>query len=83
MSIRDIIEQQKKTGTFFTIWFIKKDNTERKMTCRFGVKKHLHGGKATVSEDKYWIVWDTGVKDYRAVNKETVFRVKCSGVIYE
>ena len=29
---------------FFTVEFIKKDNSLRKMNCRKGVKKHLKGG---------------------------------------
>jgi hypothetical protein len=79
----DIIEAQKKRGVYFTVWFIKKDGTERKMTCRFGVKKHLHGGKSTLDESKFFTVYSMADADYRAVSKETVFKVKVGGLVYE
>ena len=78
-----LIESQKKRGVYFTVWFIKKDGTERKMTCRFGVKKHLHGGKSTLDETKFFTVYSMADADYRAVNKETVFKVKVGGLVYE
>lgn len=82
MNLTNIIENQRKNGRFFTVWFTKKDGTARRMTCRFGVKKHLSGGKATVNEDKFFIVWDCGKQSYRAVNKETVQTVKANGQEY-
>ena len=82
-SFDELISIAKNKSCFFTVWFIKKDGTERKMTCRFGVKKHLKGGKSTLDENKFYIVYSMADKDYRAVNKETVFRVKISGVTYE
>jgi len=78
-----LIEAQKKRGVYFTVWFIKKDGTERKMTCRFGVKKHLHGGKSTLDESKFFTVYSMADADYRAVSKETVFKVKVGGLVYE
>lgn len=75
--------EAKRKGCFLSIWFIKKDGTERKMTCRFGVKKYLKGGKTNLDESKFFIVYSTADKDYRAVNKDTVFKVKVGGVIYE
>lgn len=76
------IEELKSTKKFFTVWFIKKDGTERKLTGRFGVTKHLAGGKTTIPEDKYYIIFDMAKKDYRAVNKETIFKLKTKGEVY-
>jgi hypothetical protein len=77
------ITEAKRKGCFFSVWFIKKDGTERRITCRFGVKKYLAGGKPTLDENKFFIVYSQADKGYRAVSKETVFKVKLGGVIYE
>ena len=82
-SFPELLNEMKKSSRFFTVWFIKKDGTERRMTCKFGVTKHLKGGKSNLDGDKFFIVWDCGSQDYRAVNKETIFKVKINGVIYE
>ena len=34
-------------GKIASVVFTKEDGSERKMTCRTGVKKHLKGGKCT------------------------------------
>lgn len=81
-NLTNIIENISKTGKFFSVWFYKKDGTLRRMTARFGVKKHLHGGKTTVPTDKYFIVWDCSKQEYRAVNKETITKVKFGGKEY-
>lgn len=78
-----LLDKLSSTGTFFTVWFIKKDGTERKLTGRFGVVKHLHGGKSTLPPEKFYTVFDMSKQDYRAVSKDTVFRVKTGGEIYE
>jgi hypothetical protein len=77
------IAEAKRKGCFFSVWFIKKDGSERRMTARFGVKKHLKGGKSTLDESKFFTVYSCGDEDYRAVSKETVFKVKLGGVVYE
>lgn len=75
--------EAKRKGCFFSVWFIKKDGTERKMCCRFGVTKHLAGGKSTLDENKFFTVWSMADQGYRAVSKETLFKVKLGGVVYE
>lgn len=70
----DLLESLKsgKSGKIFSVIFIKKDGSRRKLTGRFGVKSYLHNGKATVQENKYFIIFDLKIKEYRAVNKETI-----------
>lgn len=81
--IISLIEAKRKGGQFFTIEFIKKDGTNRKMTCRFGVTSHLAGGKTTIDVNKFFIVWDCSVKDYRAVNKETVHTFSTRNTVFK
>ena len=76
------IEELKSTKKFFTVWFIKKDGSERKLTGRFGVTKHLVGGKSTIPDDKYFVIYDMVNQGYRAVNKDTIFKLKTKGEIY-
>ena len=63
-------------GKIFSVVFIKKDGTERTLTGRLGVKKHLHGGTSTLDADKFITVFDMQAKGYRAVNKDTIISVK-------
>lgn len=65
---------------FFTISFIKKDGTLRKMNARLGVTKHLKGGKKSYNPDdfNYLTVFDLGKKQYRTVNLNTVKEVKAN-----
>lgn len=65
---------------FFTISFIKKDGTLRKMNARLGVTKHLKGGKKSYNPDdfNYLTVFDIGKKQYRTVNLNTVKEVKAN-----
>jgi hypothetical protein len=60
-------------GRFMTVKFMKKDGSERVMTCRLGVKTPLVGGENTVKHiAKYITVWDSKKKEYRNINLETV-----------
>lgn len=65
---------------FFTISFIKKDGTLRKMNARLGVTKHLKGGKKSYNPDdfNYLTVFDLAKKQYRTVNLNTVKEVKAN-----
>jgi len=72
-------------GQFFTVEFIKKDNTLRRMNCRTGVKKYLvsNGRKIkTVSplENGILKVYDLGAKAYRSINIDTVKTIKFSKI---
>ena len=66
-------------GKFITVDFIKKDGSTRTINGRLGVKKHLQGGKCTIDKDKYFIIYENN-NGYRAVNKETVFAIRCGNV---
>ena len=72
-------------GQFFTVEFIKKDNTLRRMNCRTGVKKYLvkNGRKVkTVSpyENGILKVYDLGAKSYRSINIDTIKSIKFSKI---
>lgn len=64
-------------GKIFSVTFIKKDGSVRKMTCRKGVTKYLRGGKNTVRHiPKYLTVFSTQDKGYRNVNVQTIKEIK-------
>tara|TARA_B100001057_G_scaffold499346_1_gene609629 strand:- start:13438 stop:13740 length:303 start_codon:yes stop_codon:yes gene_type:complete len=72
-------------GQFFTVEFIKKDNTLRKMNCRTGVKKYLveNGRKiktASPFENGILKVYDLGAKGYRSINIDTIKSIKYSNI---
>jgi hypothetical protein len=75
----ELIEQT--AGKIFTVEFVKKDGTIRKLNGRVGVKKFLAGGNKTVS-DKYVTVYDMKNKGYRSVNKDTITMVKFNRTTY-
>lgn len=64
-------------NSFFTIEFIKKDSTLRKLNGRLGVTKHLRGGQDSTSHiDKYLNVFENGSETkYRKVNLETTQKI--------
>jgi hypothetical protein len=65
-------------GKFFTVTFIKKDGTERKMNARLQVRKYLKGGELRYnpSEMGYIAVYDMQAKGYRMVNTNTIKTLK-------
>lgn len=67
-------------GRFFTVKFVKKDGTDRIMTCRIGVKKYSNGRPQTADPDKYIVGWEPATKQYRNINIETLQWVKCRGI---
>lgn len=73
--------KQRAKGHFFSVEFVKKDGTLRKMCCRLGVKKYLHNGKLKYNpeEQGYLVVWDRSKKDYRNVNIHTIKKLKIGG----
>lgn len=66
----------------FSVVFVKKDGTERKMRAMLGVKVHLKGGELTydAGEKNYLIVWDLDKKAYRTVNFNTLKSIKYLGL---
>jgi hypothetical protein len=69
-------------GKFVTITFTKKDGSERVLTGRLGVTKHLKGGVSTLNADHYITIYDVQSEGYRAVNRATIKSVKCNGELY-
>ena len=70
-------------GKFVTVIFIKKDGTERKLTGRMGVTRHLKGGISTLNSDDYITIYDVVNKGYRAINRHTIKSVRTGGACYE
>ena len=69
--ITDLINST--NGKIFSATFIKKDGTERKMTCRLSVKKHLKGGKLSFNPtDKNLIPVYEMKNGYRFINLNTI-----------
>lgn len=66
-------------GKFFTVTFIKKDLSTRKMQCRLGVKKYLKGGSLPYnpSEKNLICVYEIG-KGYKMVNISTLINLKAN-----
>ena len=74
-------------GKFFTILFIKKDGTTRKMQARIGVKKGLVKSgdarpKAPSKNQDLISVYDVKAKGYRSVDANRVLSIKCGGIEY-
>lgn len=74
-----MIEKIKKTnGKIFSVTFIKKDGTIRKMNARLGVKKDIKGVglKFNPSEKNLIVVFDMQKKAYRMINLQTIIQFK-------
>jgi len=65
-------------GKFFTITFVKKDNTERRMTARTGVKKGVNGQGMKYNPSDYGMksVYDMAKLEWRMINFKTATRLK-------
>lgn len=65
-------------GKFFSVSFIKKDGTTRKMTARLGVKKNIKGVglKFNPTEKNLIVVFDIHKKAYRMINLLTILTFK-------
>lgn len=66
---------------FFSVTFVKKDGSLRKMNARLGVTKHLKGGAKTYDTDalNYLTVFDLKKKAYRTINLNTLKNIKVDG----
>ena len=72
-------------GRLFSVTFIKKDGSERKMIARLGVKSYLTGGGARYNaEDRNNIVvFSMNDKGYRTINIDALLKVKANGQVIE
>lgn len=71
-AIRAAIKNSK--GRIFSVEFVKKDNTLRKMKCRIGVTKYLKGGELPYDPVEKGLVpvYDMEKQDYRVINIRTI-----------
>ena len=74
----------KNKNNIFSVVFLKKDGSIRKMLCRFGVKKHLKGGKLAFDPIKrgLLVVFDMQKEAYRMINLKTITNINMRGVEY-
>lgn len=74
-AIREAVK--KANGRIFSVEFVKKDNTVRKMVCRTGVKKHLKGGELAYDpiEKGLLAVFDMEKAEYRMINLRTIINI--------
>jgi hypothetical protein len=67
-----------KNGKIFSVTFVKKDGSIRKMTARLGVKKGIKGVglKFNPSDHNLMVVYDMHKRAYRMVNLSTIISFK-------
>ena len=82
--VLQLLEENRKPNTIFSVVFLKKSGEIRRMNCMLGVKKHLKGGKLKFNplEKCYVVVLDTRKKAYRMINLETISNITSKGVDY-
>jgi hypothetical protein len=68
-------------GKIFSVEFVKKDGSLRKMNARLGVTKHLKGVGLSFNptEKNLLPVFDLQKEAYRMINASTIQRIKLSG----
>jgi hypothetical protein len=74
-----MLEQIKKTkGKIFSVTFVKKDGSVRKMTARLGVKKDLKGVGLSFdpTAKQLVVVFDMHKRAYRMINLQTIITFK-------
>lgn len=70
------------SGRFFTVSFLKKDNSERTINGRVKVTKGSKGGKNPATDLGYLSVYSNVDKQYRNVNSQTLTNLKINGEVY-
>ena len=75
---------QKLGGKIFTVEFIKKDKTKRKMNARLSVTKYVKGtGRPNGTSTSCIKVFDMQKHAYRQINLETVTSIASGGMKYK
>ena len=82
--VLQLLEENRKPNTIFSVVFLKKNGEIRRMNCMLGVKKYLKGGKLKFNpkERGYLVVLDAQKKAYRMINLNTISSIKSKGVEY-
>ena len=67
-----------KGGRIFSVTFIKKDGTVRRMAARLGVRKGVKGVglKFDPSERGLMVVFDMHKREFRMINLNTIIELK-------
>ena len=84
MTTQNIAELIRETkGKFFSVSFVKKDGSIRKMTARLGVRKGITGKGLSFNpaEKDLMVVWATDRKNYRMINLKTISSIKFNGIV--
>jgi hypothetical protein len=79
--LSNLIDQIVKKGVFFGAVYQKKDGEITKVNARFGVTRHLKGGKRTVPGSMY-VVWDSNRRRYTALDPERIHSITYQGLTY-
>ena len=79
--LSSLIDRIVKKGVFFGAVYQKKDGAITRVNARFGVTKHLKGGKRTVPQNMY-VVWDSNRKRYTALDPERIQSITYQGLCY-
>lgn len=81
--LREKIEKQ--GNKIFSVDFLKKDGTERRMNCRLDVKKYTNGGLNNVEPNNphLKVVYDLQSKGYRTINLNTIYACSLNGKAYK
>lgn len=80
--VRKFIENLK--GEFFSVQFIKKDNSLRDMNCRTGVSKYVKGVGLAYDPKDYGLVtvFDAQKMSYRMISLKTLISIRAEGQLY-
>lgn len=84
MNTQNIAELIKSTkGKFFSVKFVRRDGSVRKMTARLGVRKGITGKGLAFNpvERDLMVVWATDKKNYRFINLKTITTLKVNGIV--
>ena len=81
----NLIDKLKRSKKLFRVDFLKRTTGEmRTMVCRFGVTKHLKGGKRAYDfGDKGLLsVYDINKQGYRSIPIDNITLIKSAGIVY-
>lgn len=85
MKLETELIKKELENKIFSVKFVKKDGTLRKMVARLGVTKALKGGSKSYddSDKNHLTVYDLKKKAYRTINLNTVKEIRFKGKSYE
>jgi hypothetical protein len=84
IATRLLVAEAARNGRIFSVLFVKRtDGTERRMTCRMGVRRYLKGVGLTFNPWDYHlqVVWDTQKRDYRFISLDAVLEIRARGQV--